>query len=343
MTAVTTAETTAPLSPARREAASARRGVTQLVALAVTALVLAVLLVVWDNPAAIGSSGFWKIFQLRSTTVLTIAVVAFCQAVATVIFHTATSNRILTPSIMGFDALYTVIQTGLVFFLGAQALSDTDGLAKVLIQSLVMIGFASLLYGWLFSGRFANLQIMLLIGVVLGVGFRSVSTVMQRLLTPSEFDILTARLFGNMSNSNPEYLPYAIGICGIVGAVAWRKRHQYDVIALGRDSSMNLGLNYRAEVIKVLVMVAVLISISTTMVGPMTFFGFIVATITYQICRDQRHAFVLPMAFMAGLVTLLASYFVLRHVFYAAGLVSVIIELGGGIFFIVYLLRKGSL
>ncbi|RXZ88390.1 enterobactin ABC transporter permease [Agromyces atrinae] len=290
-----------------------------------------------------GSRGFGIIVGRRFVTVATIVVVAACQAVATVLFHTATGNRILTPSIMGFDALYVVMQTGLVFFFGAQSLAATDGLLKVALQSILMVGFATLLYSWLFSGRLGNLHIMLLVGIVLGIGFSSLSTFMQRLLTPSEFDILSARLFGNISNSNVEYLPWAAIVIAIVLVVVWRGRFRLDVLALGRDTSVNLGLRYKREVTLLLILTAVLISISTTMVGPLTFFGFIVATLAYQLTGSAEHRHVLPFAFLLGVVTLLVGYFVLNHVFYAAGMLSVIIEFGGGLFFIIYLLRKGAL
>ncbi|MEH3089987.1 MAG: iron chelate uptake ABC transporter family permease subunit [Microbacterium arborescens] len=92
-----------------------------------------------------------------------------------------------------------------------------------------------------------------------------------------------------------------------------------------------------------LILVAVLISVSTTLVGPMTFFGFIVATLAYQLAGSSRHAVVLPFAVLLGLATLLGGYFVLRHVFYAAGMLTVIIEFVGGLFFIVHLLRRGAL
>ncbi|SDQ26981.1 iron complex transport system permease protein [Microbacterium sp. cf332] len=311
--------------------------------LAVVVVVAATLLLTWNIPLDPGQRGYWLAVDLRVTTVATVAVVACCQAVATVLFQTATGNRILTPSIMGFDALYVVMQTALVFFFGGAALAATDGLAKVALQSLLMVGFATLLYGWLFAGKRGNLHIMLLIGIVLGVGFSSLSTVMQRLLTPSDFDLLSARLFGNLSNSNPEYLPWAAGIVAIVSAVVWRRRRRLDVLSLGRDVSTNLGISYKREVTVLLILVAVLISVSTTLVGPMTFFGFIVATLSYQLAGSSRHAVILPFAALLGMATLLGGYFVLRHVFYAAGMLTVIIEFVGGLFFIVYLLRKGAL
>ncbi|WP_285136349.1 iron chelate uptake ABC transporter family permease subunit [Microbacterium sp. lyk4-40-TSB-66] len=305
--------------------------------------VAAVGVLTWNVPGEPGSRAFWLAVNLRVVSLATIALVACCQAVATVLFHTATANRILTPSIMGFDALYVVMQTALVFFFGSAALSATDGLVKVVVQSVLMVGFATLLYGWLFAGRRGNLHIMLLVGVVLGVGFGSLSTVMQRLLTPSDFDILSARLFGNLSNSDAEYLPWGTLVVAVVLVVVWRARHRLDVLALGREASVNLGLAYRREVIVMLVLVAVLISVSTTMVGPMTFFGFLVATLAYQLAGSAQHRVVLPFAVLLGMATLLGGYFVLRHVFYAAGMLSIIIEFVGGVFFLVYLLRKGSL
>lgn len=306
-------------------------------------VVAATLVLTYDIPMDPSRRGYWIAVELRVVTVATIAIVACCQGVATVLFHTATGNRILTPSIMGFDALYVVMQTALVFFFGGAALAATDGLGKVALQSLLMIGFATLLYGWLFGGKRGDLHIMLLIGIVFGVGFASLSTVMQRLLTPSDFDLLSAKLFGNISNSNVEYLPWAALIIAVVLFFVWRARHRLDVLALGRETSTNLGIAYKREVILLLVLVAVLISISTTMVGPMTFFGFIVATLAYQLAGSSKHRIVLPFAALLGMATLLVAYFVLKHVFYAAGMLTVIIEFAGGLFFIIYLLRKGAL
>lgn len=313
------------------------------IVVAVLALVMAVLVLVWGISAPPGSRGFWMLISMRGTTVITLFLVATAQAVAVVLFHTATGNRILTPSIMGFEALYVVIQTALVFFMGAQSLAKHDGVSKVLVQSLIMVIFATALYGWLFGGKRGNLHITLLIGLVLGVGFGTLSTFMQRMLLPNEFDILSARLFGNMSNSNPEYLPAASIIVVSALVFAWIKRYRLDVLALGRDSATNLGLSYKREVLSVLVIVSVLISVSTSLVGPLTFFGFIVATLAYQLAGSSEHGKVIPFAMALGSFVLIGSYFVLKHVFDAAGVLSVIIEFVGGIVFVILLLRKGSL
>jgi len=324
---------------AQGPAGALRRHLPTIAVLA-AAVALAVAILVYGNPAPAGSPGFWVIVQTRWTSLGTIAFVAIAQAVATVMFHTATSNRILTPSILGFDALYVLTQTALVFVFGTSA-SSMEGIPKIIAQSALMVVFATVLYSWLFSGSRANLHLLLLVGVVLGIGFGSLSSFMQRMLTPSEFDVLSARLFGSIGKGNPDYLPIAALIVVGILVFFWVRRRTYDVVALGRDVAVSLGVRYQREVIVILVLVAVLVSVSATMVGPMTFYGFLVATLAYQFARTDKHSEVLPLAIGIALVTLLGSTFVLKHIFHAAGLVTVIIEFAGGLLFLIVLLRKG--
>ncbi|RXR22698.1 enterobactin ABC transporter permease [Oerskovia turbata] len=287
--------------------------------------------------------GFEFVIERRATMLGAMVIAAFTQGVATVLFHTVTNNRILTPSIMGFDSLYTLMQTLMVVVFGGEVLARTEGLPKVIAQTLLMVAFATLLYRWLFSGRFGNLYVLLLVGVVLSMAFSSVSTFLQRLLSPTDYDLLSTRLFGRMSNVDADHLPFAVLVCVGVGVVVWRRRFRLDALMLGRDTATNLGIDHKRELTIVLILVALLISMSTALVGPMTFFGFVVATLAYRLTGSHQHQFVLPMAFLLGLATLVVGQFVMQHVFYAAGLLTVIIEFVGGIVFLFLLLRRGAL
>lgn len=300
-------------------------------------------LLTWDNPMPVGTEGFWKIAELRTTNVVVLGVVAICQAVATVSFQTVTNNRLITPSIMGFESLYVAVQTTAVYFLGAAGVMALQGVPQFLLQVALMVGFSLLLYGWLLSGKFGNIQIMLLIGIIIGAGLGSVSAFMQRLLTPSEFDVLSARLFGNVSNADAAYLPIAIPLCIAAAALLWVRSRRLNVVALGRDTSMSLGLNHRAEVMWTLFLVSILMATSTALVGPMTFLGFLVATLAYQFADTFDHRYVFPVAILTAFVILSGAYFIMKHVFYAQGVVSIIIELVGGSLFLFIILRKGRM
>lgn len=300
-------------------------------------------LLAWDNPMPVGTEGFWKIAELRTTNLIVLGVVAICQAVATVSFQTVTNNRLITPSIMGFESLYVAVQTTAVYFLGAAGVMVLQGVPQFLLQVALMVGFSLLLYGWLLSGKFGNIQIMLLIGIIIGAGLGSVSAFMQRLLTPSEFDVLSARLFGNVSNADVAYLPIAIPLCIVAAALLWMRSRRLNVVALGRDTSMSLGLNHRAEVMWTLFLVSILMATSTALVGPMTFFGFLVATLAYQFADSFDHRYIFPVAILTAFVILSGAYFIMKHVFYAQGVVSIIIELVGGSVFLFIILRKGRM
>lgn len=296
-----------------------------------------------DNPMPVGSRGFWLIAKLRVTTLVTMALVAVCQSLATVAFQTVTDNRIITPSIMGFESLYTVIQTAAVYFFGVAGLTGLQGPAQFVIQLLAMVAMSALLYGWLLSGRFANLQVMLLIGIILGGGLGAIATFMQRLLTPNEFDVLTARMFGSISNADVSYFPIAIPLVVVAAVLLWINARKLNVVALGQDTAVNLGLDHGRHSIYTLVLVSVLMATSTALIGPMTFFGFLVATLSYQLVGTHDHRRVLPVAALLAFVVLSGAYFIMKNIFYAQGVVSIIIELVGGTVFLVVIMRKGRL
>jgi iron complex transport system permease protein len=320
-----------------------RRYVIVLGILVALSVAFAFALLAWENPMPIGSPGFWRIAKLRVTNVTVMAVVAVAQAIATVSFQTVTNNRIITPSIMGFESLYRVVQTTTVYLFGVAGLVAIQGVWQFGLQVVIMVGLAMALYGWLLSGRYGNLQIMLLIGIIIGGGLGAISTFMQRLLTPSEFDVLAARLFGNVSNADASYLPLAIPLCIAASALLWMRSRRLYLLALGPDVSRSLGLDHKRELFIVLFLVAVLMATSTALVGPMTFLGFLVATLAYQFADTYDHRLIFPVAVLTAFTILAGAYFVMKNVFYAQGMVSILIELVGGTVFLIVILRKGRL
>ena len=297
----------------------------------------------WHNPMPVGSPGFWRIAQVRAASVAVILVVAWCQALATVAFQTITNNRIITPSIMGFESLYRLLQTSIVFFFGITGLTSMDSTGQYLMQVGLMVALAALLYGWMLRNERANIHQTLLLGIVIGTGLGALSTYMQNLLNPSAFDILSARLIGNISNADVSQLRVAIPLALVAGGLLLAMSRTLDVLGLGRDTAIGLGVDHRRNSLVILMLTAVLMAVSTSLVGPMSFLGFLVAMTAYQLSDTHEHRFVLPMAWLVGVVILGGAYFTLRHIFYATGSVGIIIEAVGGTFFLIHLLRKGRL
>lgn len=300
-------------------------------------------LLAYNNPMPFGTDQFWLIAERRMNAVIAMAIVAVCQAVATVAFHTVTNNRIITPSIMGFESLYTVIHTSTVYFFGVAGIMNARTTSMFIFQIVLMVLLSLVLYSWLLTGRSANMHAMLLVGVIIGGGLGSVSTFMQRMLTPSEFDVLNARLFSSVNNAETEYYPIAIPIVLVGATLLYLNSRNLNLISLGGATATNLGLNYRFQAIGTLVIISVLMAVSTSLVGPMTFLGFLVATLAYQFADTYDHRYIFPMAIVSAFVVLTGAYFIMNHVFYAQGVVSILIELVGGSVFLYVILRKGRL
>ncbi len=315
--------------------------------LLITLIVLGALasygLLVYNNPVPLDSPSFIPVVKRRMVALGAMIISAICQSLATVAFQSSTNNRIITPSLLGFEALYGAIHTSTMFFFGASVFIKFSGIGSFLFQVVVMVLMCLILYGWLLSGKYGNLQLMLLVGVIIGTGLKSVSSFMRRLLAPSEFDVLQARLFGSVNNADAEYFPVAIPIVIIAALLILAYSKKLNVLSLGKNASTSLGVNHQFGIIYTLILVSVLMSISTSLVGPLTFYGFLVATMTYQAAPTYDHRYIFPMALAIGFLILTGSYFFMYHVFRAQGVVSVIIEMFGGITFLIVMLRKGTL
>lgn len=320
-----------------------RRYWIMLIALIALGLLSSFGLLVYNNPVPIASPSFIPVVRRRMVAIVAMIIAAICQSLSTVAFQSITNNKVITPSLLGFEALYSTIHTSTMFFLGAGAFISLAGIGSFLFQVVVMVMMCLILYGWLLSGKYGDLQLMLLVGVIIGTGLRSLSSFMRRLLAPSEFDILQAKLFGSVNNADSKYFIVAIPIVIIAAVLLLAHSKNLNVVSLGKDVSTSLGVNHKAKVIYTLVLVSILMSISTALVGPLTFFGFLVATLSYQAAGTYDHRYLFPMALALGFLIITGAYFFMYHIFNAQGVVSVIIEMFGGITFLIVVLRRGTL
>lgn len=291
----------------------------------------------------LGAKGTWSfILPFRGRKLLALCLVAYSVAISTVLFQTVTNNRILTPSIMGFDALYVLLTTAIVFSLGVGALTGIDPQLQFGIEVVAMVAFSGLLFRWLFLGQERNLTLLVLVGIVFGILFRSLSQFMQRMLDPNAFQVLQDSFFASFATVDTSLLAVATLIVAVVSVIAFRLGHSFDVLALGRAHAINLGIDYRRTVVIILMLVSVLVAVSTALVGPITFFGLLVATLAHSLVGTSRHRYVLPAAALLAVTCLVGGQTILERVFAFDTALSIIIEFLGGIVFIMLVLRRAA-
>ncbi len=284
--------------------------------------------------------GNWEFaLKLRSYKLLAILIVSGGVAYSTVSFQTITNNRILTPSIMGFESVYLLLQTIIVYIYGDNTYKVLGGMGNFLLSVLSMIGFAFLLYLLIYRRGKDNLYLLLLVGIIVGTLFNSLSSFMQLLIDPNDYFIVQGKMFATFNKVNTSLLWPSLIITILVLFFGFRITKYLDIMSLGRDQSINLGVNYNRMVKTFLVIIAVLTSISTALVGPVTFLGLLVSNLTYEIFKTYKHRIIISATILVTAVTLLSGQFVMERFFNLTIPVSTIINMVGGVYFMYLLLR----
>jgi len=290
----------------------------------------------------IGGGNRAFILHLRAVKLAGLIVVGAAVGIATVLFQTVAANRVLTPSIMGFDALYVLLQTALVAALGITGFATLPVTGKFLAEIAVMSALAAVLFGTLLGRGAQDIPRTILTGVILGVLFRSLGSFLARIMDPNAYAVVQSVSFASFGSIDAALLPLAGGIAAVAIAAALWLAPRLDVMALGRASAVSLGLRFERMVFATLALVAVLVSVSTALVGPVAFFGLLVAGLAHGLSGSARHTALLCSAGLIGATILVAGQTLFERLLGQTGTLSVVVEFAGGLFFL-FLLLKGRI
>lgn len=311
----------------------------QIIIMSIMALTFLTLFIVWGLTA----KNYRFNLSLRIPKVLGILIAGGTISVASILFQTITNNRIITPSIIGLDSLYTLVQTIVVFVFGSTSIFMVNKTINFLASGTLMVLLAMVLFKVVLKSSKNNIFFLLLVGTVVGTLFRSMSSFMQVLIDPNEFEALQAKIIASFSLVNTEIIIVSIIILVIVGLVLYKDFSKLDVMSLGREQAINLGVDYDKFSKKILLIVAILVSLSTALVGPITFLGIIVVNLTYEITKTYRHSVLLIVGTLISIIALVGGQFLVERVFTFNTTISIIINFIGGVYFINLLLRESKL
>jgi len=277
----------------------------------------------------------------RIPKVIAIVLTGSAIAYSSLIFQTVTDNRILTPSILGLDSLYVFIQTLIIFFVGSKGMATMDDRLTFTVAAFLMMIFSVGILGTFLKMVKGNIYLLLLIGIVTGTLFRSGSSFLQTIIDPNEFLILQGKLFANFNNINTNLLFYSGLFLSGALIYGFTQNRKLDVLTLGREQAINLGINYNSLVTKMLIIVAILISVSTALVGPITFLGVLVTNLSREMLKTYKHSILIIGSMLISSIALIYGQLFVERIFSFTTPITVIINFIGGLYFI-YLLLKGS-
>lgn len=267
--------------------------------------------------------------KIRIPKLIAMLVTAAAIGGASIVFQSVINNTIVTPCLLGMNSLYTLIHTAVVFVAGSGSFLVVNGNISFAVDLVLMGVAATVIYSYLFRKTNHNILYVLLIGTVLTSFFGSIQSTLVRVMDPNEYDSLLASLVASFSNINSEIIVFAVLLLAVLIFALRRELALLDVLTLGRDQAVNLGVDYDRAIRRLLLGVALCIAIATAMVGPISFLGLIIANLSRQLLKTYRHSQLIAGSALFGMIVLAGGQMIVEQVFVYAVPVSVFITVGG--------------
>ena len=278
--------------------------------------------------------------KLRSPKLIVMLITAFAIAGASLVFQTIIDNIIVTPCLLGMNALYSLIHTAVVFAAGSASILATNSNLSFAVDLVLMAVVATIVYGYLFEKTRHNVLYILLIGTVLTSFFSSIQTTMTRIMDPNEYDSLLETLVASFENVNAEVIAASLVVLAAVIFGLRKDLALLDVISLGKEQAINLGVDYDRCIRRLLIGVTLCIAVATAMVGPISFLGLIMANLARQFLRTFRHSQLILASTLFGMAILIGGELIVERIYHYAVPISVFIGVFGGIYFLYLLLTN---
>lgn len=285
-----------------------------------------------------------KLFQysmkIRIPKLIVMLITAFAIGGASIVFQSIINNTIVTPCLLGMNSLYTLIHTAVYFFAGSASIFAVNANAAFAMDVLLMGIIATFIYSYLFKKTNHNVLYVLLIGTVLSSFFSSIQSTLTRIMDPNEYDTLLATLVASFNNINSEIIVLSVVILAALIFVLRKDLALLDVLTLGKDQAINLGVDYDRSIRRLLLGVTICIAVATAMVGPISFLGLIIANLSRQLLHTYRHSQLILGSALFGMIVLIGGQCIVERVYVYSVPISVFISVGGGIYFLYLLLKN---
>lgn len=278
--------------------------------------------------------------KIRTPKLIVMLIVAYAIGAASLVFQSIINNTIVTPCLLGMNSLYTLIHTAVYFFAGATSALVNNSNLSFAVDLVLMGTVATVVYSYLFKKTKHNVLYVLLIGTVMTSFFSSIQTTLTRIMDPNEYETLLSALVASFSNINTEIIVFSVIVLVIVTLVLRKELRMLDVLTMGKEQAINLGVDYDKCIRRLLLGVTLYIAVATAMVGPISFIGLIIANLSRQLLKTYKHSQLILGSVMFGMIVLIGGQLIVEHVFSYTIPISVFISLGGGLYFLYLLLRN---
>lgn len=278
----------------------------------------------------------------RASKLILMILVGTTIGISAVLFQTITNNRILTPGVLGVDSIYMFFNLLLLYIAKDLSIFATHYYLYFFFITALTLGSSYTLYKAIFEKENRKIDEIILIGVVFGTLLKGISSFLQIMLDPNQFSLLQDLSFASINNTDVRLIYITAPILIIICFIVIREFHVLDIMLLGKDQSINLGIDYDKKVKLLFFIVIALTSITTALIGPLVFFGVAIVNIAREMVTSYKHKELVLFTSILGTFILILGQFLIERILDMAVPIGVLIGFFSGIYFFILLIKENK-
>lgn len=281
------------------------------------------------------------IFDFRLPRIVLSALVGAALGMAGTVIQGVTRNGLADPGILGINAgSGMAVVLFMLFFQGSMQIK---GWAAVMMMPMFGLfgGFMAVVLIYLFSQENGRLdpQRLILVGIAISSGFGAATLYISLKMNPNDFEMATVWLAGSIYNANWKFVVTMLPWLIILPPILLWKSRSLDLIQLGEDSAISLGVKVERDKRILLVCSIGLVAASVAVSGSIGFVGLIAPHMARRLV-GLSHSSILPVSGLIGAAMVVWGDTIGKTIFAPAELAAGIVISIIGVPYFVFLLLK---
>ena len=263
---------------------------------------------IWASIAGSGASDEYAVIvrELRLPKAVMAITAGIAQSVSGLQMQTLFRNPLAGPYVLGISSGASL---GVALFtLGMPLLGITAGSAAsaIGITGMAWTGSAAiLLLVMALSRRIKNINVILIVGMMLGSAISAVVGILQYVGTEESLKAFVVWTMGSLTNVTHADLLFAVPIVAAGTALGVAVIKPLNMLMLGENYARSMGLGVRRARTMIFVSTTLLAATVTAFCGPIGFIGLAMPHLARMTFRTADHRILMPASMLWGVVAML--------------------------------------
>jgi iron complex transport system permease protein len=279
------------------------------------------------------------VWQIRLPRALDAVLIGMMLALSGAAFQSLLQNPLADPYTIGVASGSALASVAITLLGGTAWLAGLAQPAAAFAGGLLTVSLVYLVSR--VQGRVST-QTFLLAGTIVGTFFWSLVPLIVTLASrggENLRDKILSTLFGNLEVIGWDRVGLLLPFALVGGLILWWSRDELDVMTLGEESAIHLGVDAQRFTRRVIVAGTLMTAAAVSVAGIIAFVGFVVPHLARTLLRTASHRVLLPATVLLGGLLLVVSDLLARVVL--SGIeIGVVTSLIGAPLFCVLLRRR---